>query len=349
MRVPAPTPAEIDQFYDAARVFWHPVGRSQDLAQGEPMAVTLLAEDLVLWRGQDGAPNVGDDICPHRGTRLSMGTVTSDGCLQCPYHLWEFKPDGACAHIPQLPNKPISQRVRLTTYVALDYAGLIWVCLDEGAAESKRPPEVPRATDDGWWHYAGYPPTWNCQAPRMIENFLDLAHFGAIHSANFGNPDVHAVAPYQPIINEADNAITFEVDYLARYRWASEEDGKPAVRPIRYRYRCDLPFASWIETNVVGEQPYYTFAVCQPVSIEETRIYWVTTFSDEVSLSPEEIDQGFLPFFAEDQVIVEQQRPEWLPLDVTDEPHMPFDKISVAYRRSLARLGFPVVALPRSR
>ncbi len=345
MRVQPATAEEIERFYDAARSFWHPVARTDDLLAGQTMAVKLLAEDLVLWRNAQGMPAVGDDICPHRGTKLSMGTVTGDGCLQCPYHLFEFDSDGACTKIPQLPGKPISPKVRLGTYSAVDYAGLVWVCLDTNSANSTKPPLVPRAEDPGWWLYAGEPPEWNCQAPRMIENFLDLAHFGAIHSANFGNPEVHEVAPYKPVTHKGENAITFEVNYLARYRWAPEEDGKPAVRPIHYRYRCDLPFASWIETNVEGEHPYYTFAVCQPVSVDQTKIYWLTTFTNEVHHSPEELDKGFLPFFAEDQAIVEQQRPEWLPLDVSDELHMPFDKISVAYRRALAELGFPTIRL----
>lgn len=341
------TEAEIEQFYDAARPFWHPVSRSQDLIAGTPFASTLLGEDLVLWRNGDGPPIAGDNVCPHRGTRLSMGTITEDGCLRCPYHLWEFSSGGNCIRIPQLRDKPISEKIRLRTYPAMDYAGLVWVCLDADAATRTTPPDVPRAEDDRWWLYAGEPPTWRCQAPRMIENFLDLAHFGAIHAANFGNPDVHTVAPYKPVTSATGDAITFEVDYLARYRWAPEEDGKPAVRPIHYRYRCDLPFSSWIETNVEGEKQYYTFAVCQPVSVEETRIFWVTSFQNGVLHSPEELDQGFMPFFAEDQVIVEQQRPEWLPLDVSDEFHMPFDKISVAYRRALAGLGFPTIRLPR--
>ncbi len=347
MRVPQPSTTEIDAFYLAARPFWHPVARTEDLPAAETMAVTLLDEDLVLWRDATGTATAADDTCPHRGTKLSMGSVTELGCLQCPYHLWEFASDGACTTIPQLPGKSISDRVRLATYPTVDYAGLVWVCLDAEAAASRRPPEVPRAEDPGWWLYAGEPPTWRCQAPRMLENFLDLAHFGAIHSGSFGNPEVSEVAPYNPVLDEAANAITFEVDYLARDRWAPQVDGKPAIRPIHYRYRCDLPFASWIEANIDGVPPYYTFAVCQPVSIEETRIFWLTTFTNEVRHTPAELDEGFLPFFDEDQAIVEQQRPEWLPLDVGDELHMPFDKISVAYRRALANLGFPTVRLPR--
>lgn len=347
MRVPQPSSGQIDQFLSAARPFWHPVARSVDIKAGTTDSVRLLSEELVLWRDTAGRLAAADDVCPHRGTKLSTGSVTEDGCLQCPYHLFEYSVDGSCTAIPQLPGKPISPKVRLNIYGVVDYAGLVWVCLDAEAGALTKPPIVPMVESEGWWSYAGKPPVWNCQAPRMMENFLDLAHFGAIHGANFGNPDIHEVASYKPVVHKGENAITYEVDYLARYRWAPPTDGKPAIKPIHYRYRCDLPFASWIESNPEGEARYYTFIACQPVSINETRIFWVTTFPDETQRSPAELDEGFLPFFSEDQVIVEQQRPEWLPLDVTDELHLPFDKISVAYRRGLAELGFPTVRLPR--
>lgn len=347
MRIPAPSPDDVSAFLDAARPFWHPVARSADIERGATIATRLLDEELVVWRTPEGVIGAADDICPHRGTPLSMGTVTDDGCLRCPYHLFEFATDGACTRIPQLPGKSISPNVRLTTHAVMERAGLVWVCLAADADQVHPAPEVPRADDDGWWVHAGTPQEWRCQAPRMVENYLDLAHFGAIHASSFGNPDVDEVAPYRPEVIDSGHAITFEVDYLARYRWAPPVDGKPAVRQIRYRYRCDLPFSSWIETNAEGEPPYYTFIACQPVSIDVTRIYWVATFPDEVHHTVDELDAGFLPFFEEDQVIVERQRPEWLPLDVGDELQMPFDKISVAYRRALQDLGFPVVRLPR--
>ena len=41
----------------------------------------------------------------------------------------------------------------------------------------------------------------------------------------------------------------------------------------------------------------------------------------------------------EDKAIVESQRPEDLPLDLKDEIHIPADRMSVEYRRTLARLG----------
>lgn len=44
--------------------------------------------------------------------------------------------------------------------------------------------------------------------------------------------------------------------------------------------------------------------------------------------------------FEEDRLMVETQRPENLPSDMTLEAHIPADRSSIAYRRSLKKMGF---------
>jgi hypothetical protein len=43
--------------------------------------------------------------------------------------------------------------------------------------------------------------------------------------------------------------------------------------------------------------------------------------------------------FGQDQVVVESQRPERAPFDLTDEPHLKFDAVAVAYRKAMRALG----------
>jgi len=61
----------------------------RDLAD-QPHAVTLLGEDVVLWRDGSGAVRAMKDQCPHRGAKLSMGRV-ENGRLECGYHGWQFE------------------------------------------------------------------------------------------------------------------------------------------------------------------------------------------------------------------------------------------------------------------
>lgn len=348
MRTPPRSRDDELAFLDAARPYWHPVARSADLRPREVIGVRLLEEDLVLWRTADGLPALADDLCAHRGTMMSAGgSVTDDGCLRCPYHAWEYDTDGQCRRIPQLTNQAVTAKVRVPAYPVLEQGGLLWTCLAGSAEQARGAPAVPAADDPDWWLHAGAPPTWHCQAPRMIENFLDVAHFGVLHADNFGNPDVETVEPYRPVTDLEGMRIDFELPYLTRDRWSPAVEGRPATRLVHYEYRVELPFAAWIKGAGVLDTPYYTFIAVQPISAAETRIYWVVTFPNSLRYSEPELDAGFLPFFEEDRRIVEKQRPEWLPLDLTDELQMKFDRIAVAYRRALAALGFPVVRTRR--
>lgn len=65
--------------------FFHPVARSEEIG-ASPRCVALLNEDIVVFRARTGEPLLFKDVCIHRGTRLSLGDVTAEGQLRCPYH-----------------------------------------------------------------------------------------------------------------------------------------------------------------------------------------------------------------------------------------------------------------------
>jgi phenylpropionate dioxygenase-like ring-hydroxylating dioxygenase large terminal subunit len=46
------------------RQLWHPVADAASVG-GQPLAVRLLGEDLVLWRDSTGAVQAWPDRCPH--------------------------------------------------------------------------------------------------------------------------------------------------------------------------------------------------------------------------------------------------------------------------------------------
>jgi phenylpropionate dioxygenase-like ring-hydroxylating dioxygenase large terminal subunit len=47
------------------------------------LATDLLETRVVLWRDSEGVLHAWEDRCPHRGTRLSMGSLQDDA-LTCP-------------------------------------------------------------------------------------------------------------------------------------------------------------------------------------------------------------------------------------------------------------------------
>jgi phenylpropionate dioxygenase-like ring-hydroxylating dioxygenase large terminal subunit len=80
------------------RQCWHPVAYAVDVGTA-PHAATLLEEPLAAWRDSRGAVHAFQDLCLHRGTALSLGTVHGDE-LACAYHGWRYGADGACTRHP---------------------------------------------------------------------------------------------------------------------------------------------------------------------------------------------------------------------------------------------------------
>src|SRR5262245_59635993 len=72
---------------------WYPATCSEEVPRGKPHSERLSREDIALYRGDDGKVHALQDRCPHRGIKLSFGSI--EGCnLVCLYHGWTFDPCG---------------------------------------------------------------------------------------------------------------------------------------------------------------------------------------------------------------------------------------------------------------
>ncbi|HZU62465.1 MAG TPA: Rieske (2Fe-2S) protein [Novosphingobium sp.] len=125
---------------------WVPVAASADLAPGHVYQTMLAGQGLALWRGDDGAVNVWEDRCPHRGVRFSAGDVVG-GELRCVYHAWRFAAgSGACTFIPAQPNAKVPRAIHATPWPVAEVAGLVWTALAaQGAPPADLAGEVLRA------------------------------------------------------------------------------------------------------------------------------------------------------------------------------------------------------------
>ena len=85
------------------RQYWIPACLSSELtADGEPMRLRLLGEQLIAFRDSDGRVGVIEHRCPHRGASLFFGRNEEDG-LRCVYHGWKFDVEGNCVDMPNVP------------------------------------------------------------------------------------------------------------------------------------------------------------------------------------------------------------------------------------------------------
>ena len=85
------------------RRYWQPVALAEELPlHGAPLKVTILGEDLVLFRDDQGRPGLLGLHCSHRGTDLSYGRVENGG-LRCVYHGWLYD---VCGRVIEQPGEP---------------------------------------------------------------------------------------------------------------------------------------------------------------------------------------------------------------------------------------------------
>lgn len=71
----------------------------------KPFSKPFLGRRLVSYRTAEGQAVVLDGRCSHLGTDLGLGQVVGNA-IQCPFHHWEYAPDGRCTRIPAQSDIP---------------------------------------------------------------------------------------------------------------------------------------------------------------------------------------------------------------------------------------------------
>ncbi len=322
------------------RSLWHPVASAPSLGEA-PLAVTLLDEPLVLWRDASGAPQVFADRCPHRGARLSLGCVRG-GELECAYHGWRFEGGGRAVAIPALPGFVPPPGHRATVHAIREYCGLLWVRLAGSAADDPAPPAFAAEHDARLRKVNCGPYEVATSAPRLIENFLDMAHFAFVHEGWLGDRAHMAVEDYR-IDSTADG---FLASGCKAWQPRSSIHAEGASQ-VEYTYEVNAPYTAVLckvpDARSVGIDDFresIAMFVC-PVSPETSRVWFRLAMNDFVS--PDETLQAFQhTIFGQDQPVLESQLPKRLPISANagvSELHSAADRSSAAYRRYLRERG----------
>jgi vanillate O-demethylase monooxygenase subunit len=332
--------------YRAMRHFWHPVMYAADLAD-RPNRVILLDEQIVVVRLK-GEVRAFRDLCLHRGTALSLGWVDQDR-LRCAYHGWTYDRSGTVVEVPARPELSGHLKVSLTRYPAVEQDGLIWVSLVD---EPLFPvPEFPEHADPGYRIVPIPDYEWKCSAPRRIENYVDFSHFAWVHDGILGSRD-HPEVPDHEVWREGG-----ELRFGEGFSTPPQEED-PATVADRSQHREGLPYQTgtvledksyrlfmpgtvWLDQRLPDGKHYVLFFSTSPVGAKRTRCF--TFMARNYDLDPES-DAKFGAFndmiVEQDRPIVESQRPEELPVDLSAELHVKgVDRISLDYRRWLIELA----------
>ena len=79
------------------RRYWQPVIMAERL-KNLPVALTLMGEELVIFRDGSGAVGLLNRHCSHRGASLEYGVIRERG-ISCCYHGWHYACDGTILDI----------------------------------------------------------------------------------------------------------------------------------------------------------------------------------------------------------------------------------------------------------
>lgn len=177
----------------------------------------------------------------------------------------------------------------------------------------------------------------NTSPYRMIENFLDMAHFPFVHTDILG-------------AEERTEVITHKVEHRKDVDeiWATDcQFFQPAAskaatggQMTEYVYRVMSPFSIMLYKNVHGD-PTRNDAICmfvQPKGEAQCLAYMPMALVDEVSTTESIIDFQ-QTIFLQDRVILENQRPALMPLAPAAEIPTKADVGSITFRRWLKQMG----------
>ena len=180
------------------RRFWQPVALSEEIPLPDcpPIRVTVMGEELLLFRDSAGKVGLIDRYCAHRGADLFFGRNEECG-IRCIYHGWKYDTEGKCIEMPNVPSgAAYHDSIQIKAYPTREFADMVWAYM--GPAEFM-PVMVPQLE-------VGLVPPENryvtkrlieCNWAHSMEGALDTAHFSFLHmpapsQINDDNPNVAA-------------------------------------------------------------------------------------------------------------------------------------------------------------
>ena len=298
----------------------------------KPLGVKVLGQKLALFRDKKGDIVCLSDICVHRGASLSEGRVT-DGCLECPYHGWQFDKDGVVQKIPaQKEGAHIPDRARVDSYPVEVLYGWVWVFMGDLPKEQRPPlPEFPEYHDPKWRSIRGQF-LWQADYARVVENGLDFSHASFVHPS-FGDRDRATIDDYK--INQHAYGADAEVTYLPPKTKGLWKLLRYERTPVRANPGFHMSGALMsLRIHLTAKWSQVIFDVNTPIDENTTLTRWIHTRNFMTSKWLDwDARRRVERIFVEDAQVIEKVKPRLLPEDLSHEVSVKSDGLQMAFRR----------------
>jgi phenylpropionate dioxygenase-like ring-hydroxylating dioxygenase large terminal subunit len=168
--------------------------------------------------------------------------------------------------------------------------------------------------------------------PRIVENFLDIAHFPFVHEGILGVPSHPEIADYEAKIGpEGVLAKGVRVYQPNPY-------GTGVGDTVAYTYRAYRPLTAYLLKESEGPSFSILLMITPHEKVDSTAWMWMAMNYGH-DIPEQELISWQDTIFAQDRPILQSQRPELLPLDLQAELHLRSDRAAIAYRKWLQELG----------
>jgi choline monooxygenase len=187
---------------ERARIFgreWLVMGRSDEVARpGTYAAATLAGYPLVVVRGDDGVMRGFHNVCRHRaGPLVADGHGSARGGFVCGYHGWSYRQDGTLLRARDFGDDPEFDAAcfGLHAVQVAEWAGLIWVNLDESAPGFHEDlamfvHEADGFPLDAYRFRTEFSEDLACNWKTYVDNYLEGYHIPLVHPALMREIDV---------------------------------------------------------------------------------------------------------------------------------------------------------------
>jgi phenylpropionate dioxygenase-like ring-hydroxylating dioxygenase large terminal subunit len=250
---------------------WYIAAESSEVGS-RPLAVNLYGERMVLFRGEDREAVALEDRCAHRNMPLSQGRVVG-GCVECPYHGWQYDARGACTHMPSLGpvSKLPSHKVR--RFETHEADGFIWTYLGEDTPGSG-PFQFPHFGERGWTSFR-MKTRFAATVEACLENFLDCPHTVFVHKGWFRNHDQRQLKA-KVCGNGKDVTVEFQGEPITKS--LVSRLFFPKGRELRHTDQFIMPNVSRVDYDFGPDRHFIITSQCTPISEYETEVYTMITY-----------------------------------------------------------------------
>jgi nitrite reductase/ring-hydroxylating ferredoxin subunit len=156
---------------------WFKVALSREVTAGSVVPKRLMGLDLVVFRTASGQVGVFEDVCPHMGTRLSLGGRVDGDCLVCPLHKLRFDGEGRCRS-GGVDHEDASA-IQANRFPVAEQNGVVLAYFDRG--DRRAAWSIPPLEASEWTGFRFRTIRLRTHPIIVAQDLVDLRHFHDVH------------------------------------------------------------------------------------------------------------------------------------------------------------------------